>query len=173
MNGKKYIAMILIGMSCVNYLKAQDLDIDGVASCAGVVIGNASVDYVLGDEKAFNDALDIAYYSYLSLVNNWEFSNDEEIALVDFMLSTNTDKVIMAYNNENYDSALYEEVVGCYRMLGLVLLNPVIQADLANSKDRYDEIIETASTNITRVLNAMWHRKKFKEWAFLHIWTHK
>ena len=32
---------------------------DKVATCAGSVVGNAAIDYMLGDEKAFNDAIKV------------------------------------------------------------------------------------------------------------------
>ena len=131
---------------------------DQVASCAGVVIGNASVDYILGDKQAFNDALNIAYYSYLpsvmgvtALLN----SSQEDRQFTETILSSNIDKVIIAYNNDNYDNNLYEEVVGCYRMLGTVLLKPEIQADLEMSKDLYDGMIAKTSSKLRRVFDAM------------------
>ena len=65
MQTKKFILLALL-VSFTFHLKAQDMD--KIASCAGVVVGNASVDYILGDKQAFNDALNIAYYSYLPSV---------------------------------------------------------------------------------------------------------
>tara|TARA_B100000575_G_C22798427_1_gene471513 strand:- start:88 stop:486 length:399 start_codon:yes stop_codon:yes gene_type:complete len=131
---------------------------DKIASCAGVVVGNASVDYILGDKQAFNDALNIAYYSYLPSVMGVSAllnSSEEDRQFTEQILSSNIDKIIIAYNNGNYDSNIYEEVVGCYRMLGIVLLKPEIQADLKMSKDQYDEIIAKTSRNIRRVFDAM------------------
>jgi len=148
------LALLIVPITC--HLKAQD--IDKIATCAGVVVGNASVDYILGDTQAFDDAINIAYYSYLpsvmgaSAILNY---TEEERSFTSTILSTNTDKVIMAYNNGAYDSNLYEEVVGCYRMLGTVLLRPEIQADLKISKDQYDQIIATTSSNIRRIFDAM------------------
>ena len=155
MQTKKFILLALL-VSFTFHLKAQDMD--KIASCAGVVVGNASVDYILGDKQAFNDALNIAYYSYLPSVMGVSAllsSSEEERQFTEQILSSNIDKIIIAYNNGNYDSNLYEEVVGCYRMLGTVLLKPEIQADLKMSKDQYDEIIAKTSSNIRRVFDAM------------------
>tara|TARA_B100000579_G_C22332703_1_gene621296 strand:- start:29 stop:496 length:468 start_codon:yes stop_codon:yes gene_type:complete len=155
MQTKKFILLALL-VSFTFHLKAQDMD--KIASCAGVVVGNASVDYILGDKQAFNDALNIAYYSYLPSVMGVSAllnSSEEDRQFTEQILSSNIDKIIIAYNNGNYDSNIYEEVVGCYRMLGIVLLKPEIQADLKMSKDQYDEIIAKTSRNIRRVFDAM------------------
>ena len=156
MKTKKFILLALLTVSFTFHLKAQDMD--KVASCAGVVVGNASVDYILGDKQAFNDALNIAYYSYLPSVMGVSAllsSSEEERQFTEKILSSNIDKIIIAYNNGNYDSNVYEEVVGCYRMLGTVLLKPEIQADLKMSKDQYDEIIAKTSSNLRRVFDTM------------------
>ena len=156
MKTKKIILLALLIVPFTFHLKAQDMD--KIASCAGVVVGNASVDYILGDKQAFNDALNIAYYSYLPSVMGVSAllsSSEEERQFTEQILSSNIDKIIIAYNNGNYDSNLYEEVVGCYRMLGTVLLKPEIQADLKMSKDQYDEIIAKTSSNLRRVFDTM------------------
>ena len=153
---KKFILLALLTVSFTFHLKAQDMD--KVASCAGVVVGNASVDYILGDKQAFNDAINIAYYSYLPSVMGVSAllsSSEEERQFTEKILSSNIDKIIIAYNNGNYDSNVYEEVIGCYRMLGTVLLKPEIQADLKMSKDQYDEIIAKTSSNLRRVFDTM------------------
>ena len=156
MKTKKFILLALLTVLFTFHLKAQDMD--KVASCAGVVVGNASVDYILGDKQAFNDAINIAYYSYLPSVMGVSAllsSSEEERQFTEKILSSNIDKIIIAYNNGNYDSNVYEEVIGCYRMLGTVLLKPEIQADLKMSKDQYDEIIAKTSSNLRRVFDTM------------------
>ena len=156
MKTKKFILLALLTVLFTFHLKAQDMD--KVASCAGVVVGNASVDYILGDKQAFNDAINIAYYSYLPSVMGVSAllsSSEEERQFTEKILSSNIDKIIIAYNNGNYDSNVYEEVIGCYRMLGTVLLKPEIQADLKMSKDLYDEIIAKTSSNLRRVFDTM------------------
>ena len=156
MKTKKFVLLALLIVPFTFHLKAQDMD--DIASCAGVIVGNASVDYILGDKQAFNDALNIAYYSYLPSVMGVSAllsSSEEERQFTEQILSSNIDKIIIAYNNGNYDNNLYEEVVGCYRMLGTVLLKPEIQADLKMSKDQYNEIITKTSSNLRRVFDAM------------------
>ena len=43
---------------------AETTEIDNIAACAGVVIGNGAVDFYMGDEEAFDVAADIAYTAY-------------------------------------------------------------------------------------------------------------
>ena len=81
--------------------------------------------------------------------------SDEDRAFADQIFSSNIDKVINAYNNENYDTALYEEIVGCYRMLGLVLIDPATQYYLKDSKDVVDAKIEKTINNLKRIFDAM------------------
>ena len=156
MKTKKFILLALLIVPFTNHLKAQDMD--KIASCAGVVVGNASVDYILGDKQAFNDAINVAYYAYLPSVMGvsamLSYSNEER-QFTEKILSSNIDKIIIAYNNGNYDSNVYEEVIGCYRMLGTVLLKPEIQADIEISTDLYDEMIAKTSSNLRRVFDAM------------------
>ena len=156
MNLKRFILLVMLIAPVTNYMKAQDMN--SVATCAGVVVGNASVDYVLGKKQAFNEALNIAYYAYLpSTTGTSAMLNytNEEREFTEKIVSTNIDKVIMEYNNGNYDSNLYEEVVGCYRMLGTVLLKPEVQADLKISKGLYDEIIAEVSSNIRSIFDGI------------------
>ena len=138
-----------------NSLSAQTMD--EVAACAGVVAGNGAIDLFVGDEKKFTDAMDVAYYAYLPSANGTRAIlnfTDEERAFTSKILSSNMDKMINAYNSENYDLALYEEIVGCYRTLGTVLLRPDIQGDLKMAKDDYDEVKEKTISNIRRLFSA-------------------
>ena len=145
---------ILIGTFSHN-IKANYMD--KVATCAGLVVGNAAVDYIYGSEQAFNDAIKVAYYALVPTVNGvgaLVSFTDEERAFTDKITSANIDKVIIAYNNGNYDTALYEEVVGCYRMLAVVLIDPLTQLYLKDSKDVVDAKIEKTIKNLKRILDA-------------------
>ena len=95
--------------------------LDRVAACAGVVLGNGAVDFYLGNEVAFDDAAQVAYTAYLSEVfsNSYEL-NDIQIA--DQILGGSVDKVIVAFNNDNFGSDIYEELVTCYSLLGNQLI---------------------------------------------------
>ena len=98
-------------------------ELDNAGACAGVVIGNASVDFSLGDKKSFEDGIKIGITAYLSEVFAKKYSKDD-IAVADQILASNTDKIINAANTQTFDETVFEEVIKCYRVLAnLVLKN--------------------------------------------------
>ena len=72
---------------------AEATEIDSIAACAGVVVGNGAVDFSMGDEEAFDVAADIAYTAYLSIVFEGQFSQDD-LQIADQILAVNLDKII-------------------------------------------------------------------------------
>ena len=156
MKTKIFILLLLSTLTLSYNIKANN--IDKVANCGGLVVGNAAVDYIYGSEQAFTDGIKVAYYAYVPTLNGVASLlnySDEDRAFADQIFSSNIDKVINAYNNENYDTALYEEIVGCYRMLGLVLIDPATQYYLKDSKDVVDAKIEKTINNLKRIFDAM------------------
>ena len=107
--GKSYRNIFCCLLSWLyTWLKANELD--NAAACSGVVLGNASIDYSLGDEAGFNEGVSLAITAYLSEVLG-SSSAKEDIAIADQILATNTDKIINAANTETFDADVYEEVV--------------------------------------------------------------
>ena len=96
-------------------------ELDNAGACAGVVIGNASVDFTLGDQKGFEDGIKIGITAYLSEVVAKKYSKDD-IAVADKILASNTDKIINAANSQTFDETVFEEVIKCYRMLANLIL---------------------------------------------------
>ena len=133
---------------------------DEVATCAGLVVGNGAIDYMLGKEQAFNDAIKVAYYANVPTMNGIGAMINftaEERALADKIFSANIDKVINLSNSGNFDAALYEELVGCYRRLALVLISPTTAQYFSfdeGAKGRIDEKIEKTRKNLKRLLDA-------------------
>ena len=96
-------------------------ELDNVGACAGVVIGNASVDFSLGDQQSFEDGIKIGITAYLSEVFAKKYSKDD-IAVADQILASNTDKIINAANTQTFDETVFEEVIKCYRALANLIL---------------------------------------------------
>ncbi|MDC3096329.1 hypothetical protein OA491_03080 [Alphaproteobacteria bacterium] len=96
-------------------------ELDNAGACAGVVIGNASVDFTLGDQKSFEDGIKIGITAYLSEVVAKKYSKDD-IAVADKILASSTDKIINAANAQTFDETVFEEVIKCYRMLANLIL---------------------------------------------------
>ena len=151
LNKYKYIAILSTFIFWNSSLNADTSKLDNVAACAGVVLGNGAIDFFMGDELSFDDAADIAYSAYLSEVFNGAYSQ-EDIKIADQILGGNLDKVIAAYNSETFDNELYEEIVSCYRLLSLQLLeNAQI---IINNQKNWNELKKNSTETIKRLLRA-------------------
>jgi hypothetical protein len=144
-------AAVLLAIASTTLARANTDKLDNIAACAGVVLGNGAVDFYLGDEASFDAAAEVAYSAYLSEVLSGSFSqNDIEIA--DQILGGNLDKIINAYNSDSFDSEVYEEVVGCYRQLGIQILEKIDFIML--SDDEYQDLMDSTVQTLKRMLKA-------------------
>ena len=144
-------AAVLLTITSATLARANTENLDNIAACTGVVLGNGAVDFYLGDEASFDAAAEVAYSAYLSEVLSGSFSqNDLQIA--DQILGGNLDKIINAYNSDTFDNEVYEEVVGCYRQLATLILEKV---DIINNRsDEWQELMNTSVQTIKRMLRA-------------------
>ena len=131
--------------------KSKANELDNAAACSGVVLGNASIDYSLGDEASFNDGVTLAITAYLSEVLE-SSSAEEDIAIADQILATNTDKIINAANTETFDANVYEEVVKCYRKVASLLLKN--RKTIEQNSDKIDKVITQRIKLLRRILSA-------------------
>ena len=126
-------------------------ELDNVGACAGVVIGNASVDFSLGEQQSFEEGIKIGVTAYLSEVFANKYSKDD-IAVADQILASNTDKIINAANTQTFDETVFEEVIKCYRALAnLILKNS--NAIKTNSKTINNFVIQRSKL-LKRMLSA-------------------
>ena len=126
-------------------------ELDNAGACAGVVIGNASVDFSLGDQQSFEDGIKIGITAYLSEVFAKKYSKDD-IAVADQILASNTDKIINAANTQTFDETVFEEVIKCYRALtNLILKNA--KTIKTNSKTINNFVIQRSKL-LRRMLSA-------------------
>ena len=131
--------------------KPKANELDNAAACSGVVLGNASIDYSLGDEASFNEGVSLAITAYLSEVLR-SSSAKEDIAIADQILATNTDKIINAANTETFDANVYEEVVKCYRKVASLLLKN--RQIIEQNSDKIDMLITQRMKLLKRILSA-------------------
>ena len=126
-------------------------ELDNVGACAGVVIGNASVDFSLGDQKGFDDGIKLGITAYVSEVFASNYKKND-IAIADKILASNTDKIINAANTQTFDETIFEEVIKCYRMLSiLVMKNAVI---IKTNSKKINNIINQRNKLLRRMLSA-------------------
>ena len=145
-------AAVLLAITSATLARAATERLDNVAACAGIVIGNGSVDLLLGDEASYDAAAEFAYLAYLSELLGGEDHSQDEGEMADQILRNNANKIINAYNNDSFDNEVYEEVVGCYRHLGTQILERM-QTIMMN-RDEYQEMIDTSIQTIKRMLRA-------------------
>ena len=126
-------------------------ELDNVGACAGVVIGNASVDFSLGEQKGFDDGIKLGITAYVSQVFANNYSKND-IAIADKILASNTDKIINAANTQTFDETIFEEVIKCYRILSILVMK---NADIIkiNSK-QINNIINQRNKLLRRMLSA-------------------
>ena len=144
-------AAVLLAITSATLARANTDKLDNIAACAGVVLGNGAVDFYLGDEASFDAAAEVAYSAYLSEVLSGSFSQSD-LQIADQILGGNLDKVINAYNSDNFDSEVYEEVVGCYRQLATQILEKIDVID--SRKNEWQGLMDTSIQTIKRMLRA-------------------
>ena len=82
--------------------------------------------------------LNIAYSAYLSEVFCGGYQqNDLQVA--DQILGGNVDKIINAHNSDNFTADVYEEVVGCYRVLSKQLIDGALEI-IINNQSKWQEL---------------------------------
>ena len=145
-------AAVVLAITSATLARAATERLDNVAACAGIVIGNGSVDLLLGDEASYDAAAEFAYLAYLSELLGGEDYSQDEGEMADQILRSNANEIINAYNNDSFDNEVYEEVVGCYRHLGTQILERM-QTIMMN-RDEYQEMIDTSIQTIKRMLRA-------------------
>ena len=134
-----------------SFANAQTDKLDDLAACAGVVIGNGAVDFHIGNEQSFDDAANIAYSAYLSEVFAGGYGKSD-VLVADQILGVNVDKIISAYNSENFTADVYEEVVGCYRSLSKQLMERA--ETIINNQSKWKNVKDTSIETLKRVLRA-------------------
>ena len=147
----KYIIIFLAILSLGVTLKSKANELDNAAACSGVVLGNASIDYSLGDEASFNEGVKLAITAYLSEVLD-SSATKEDISIADQILATNTDKIINAANTETFDANVYEEVVKCYRRVANLLLKN--RKIIEQNSNKIDLLITERIKLLKRILSA-------------------
>ena len=146
---KLFFFLILNLIINTKVLTANQLD--NVGACAGVVIGNASVNFSLGDQQSFEDGIKIGITTYLSEVFAKKYSKDD-IAVADQILASNTDKIINAANTQTFDETIFEEVTKCYRALANLFLKNA-NTIKTNSKKINNLVIQRTEL-LKRILSA-------------------
>ena len=144
-------AAVLLTITSATWARANTEKLDNIAACTGVVLGNGAVDFYLGDEASFDAAGEFAYSAYLSELLSGSYA-ESDVEIADQIMGGNMDKIINAYNSETFDNEVYEEVVGCYRQLGMQILEKIDIIKL--NAEEYKELMNTSVQTLKRMLRA-------------------
>ena len=142
---------VLLAITSASLARANTEKLDNIAACTGVVLGNGAVDFYLGDEASFDAAGEFAYSAYLSELLSGSYA-ESDVEIADQIMGGNMDKIINAYNSETFDNEVYEEVVGCYRQLGMQILEK-IDIIMLNA-DKYKVLMNNSVKTLKRMLRA-------------------
>ena len=145
------LAVHLLFLGMISVANADTEKLDNLAACSGLVLGNGAVDLFLGDEASFDAAADVAYTAYLSEVFTGGYAQSD-LEIADKILGGNSDKVIVAYNSDAFSNDLYEEIVGCYRLISTQLIEE--SASIAQNAAKWAELKENSIATIKRMLKA-------------------
>ena len=144
-------AAVLLTITSATLARANTEKLDNIAACTGVVLGNGAVDFYLGDEASFDAAGEFAHSAYLSELLSGSYA-ESDVEIADQIMGGNMDRIINAYNSDTFDNEVYEEVVGCYRQLGMQILEKIDIITL--NADEYKELMNTSAQTLKRMLRA-------------------
>ena len=100
------------------------------------------------DENSFNDAFKLGMSAYLGQGFSQDYSA-EDLQLSEQILGSNVDKI---YLSTEWTAEVYEEVIRCYRMLGLKILeNSEYIEDRSEIIKKYEE---TYKNRLKRAIEA-------------------
>ena len=106
-------------MSITFTKQAYSNEFDNISACAGVVIGDGASELRdLENEKNFDDAFALAIKAFYGEGLSENRSN-EDIVIAENIIASNVDKINM---QPDWTAEVYKEVIRCYRILGLKVL---------------------------------------------------
>ena len=124
-------------------------EFDNISACAGVVMGDGATELRdLQNEINFDNAFELAIKAFYGegLSNP---RSKEDITIAENILASNVDKI---YMQPEWTAEVYEEVIRCYRILGLKVLE---KSDLIrNNLDMINQYLNKYKARLKRMINA-------------------
>jgi hypothetical protein len=109
-------------MLCLGISKAYASELNNLASCTGIIMGDATIMYTVnGDRDKLQTAFVLAYAGYLGYAMDKKPSQSDGLQADNF-LQTNMELIITKYETDNYTYETAEEVIECYQLNGTKLL---------------------------------------------------
>ena len=124
-------------------------EFDNISACAGVVIGDGATELRdLQNEENFDDAFELAIKAFYGEGLS-KARNNEDIVIAEKIIASNVDKI---YMQPEWTVEVYEEVIRCYRILGLKVLE---KSDIIkNNIDLINRYLNKYKARLKRMINA-------------------
>ena len=124
-------------------------EFDNVSACAGVVMGEGATELRdLQNEENFDDAFELAIKAFYGEGLSKRRS-EEDIVIAENIIASNVDKI---YMQPEWTAEVYEEVIRCYRILGLKVLE---KSNLIKKNiNMINQYINKYKSRLKRMINA-------------------
>ena len=124
-------------------------EFDNVSACAGVVMGEGATELRdLQNEENFDAAFELAIKAFYGEGLSKQRS-EEDIVIAENIIASNVDKI---YMQPEWTAEVYEEVIRCYRMLGLKVLEK--SNLIKNNINMINQYINKYKSRLKRMINA-------------------
>ena len=141
--------LIIFLISFIFSKQSYSNEFDNISACAGVVMGDGAAELRdLQNETNFDNAFELAIKAFYGegLSNP---RSKEDITIAESILASNVDKI---YMQPEWTAEVYEEVIRCYRILGLKVLE---KSDLIkNNIDMINQYLNKYKARLKRMINA-------------------
>ena len=144
----KFISIIFL-ISFIFSKQSYSNELDKISACAGVVMGDGAAELRdLQNETNFDNAFELAIKAFYGEGLSNPLSN-EDITIAESILASNVDKI---YMQPEWTAEVYEDVIRCYRILGLKVLE---KSDLIkNNIDMINQYLNKYKARLKRMINA-------------------
>ena len=141
--------LIIFLISFIFSKQSYSNELDKISACAGVVMGDGAAELRdLQNEKNFDNAFELAIKAFYGEGLSNPRSN-EDIVIAENIIASNVDKI---YMQPEWTAEVYEEVIRCYRILGLKVLE---KSDLIkNNIDMINQYLNKYKVRLKRMINA-------------------
>ena len=124
-------------------------EFDNVSACAGVIMGEGATELRdLQNEENFDDAFELAIKAFYGEGLS-KRRTEEDIVIAENIIASNVDKI---YMQPEWTAEVYEEVIRCYRILGLKVLEK--SNLIKNNINMINKYINKYKSRLKRMINA-------------------
>ena len=145
---RRYIFVVPI-IFFISIKQSYSNEFDNVSACAGVVMGEGATELRdLQNEENFDDAFELAIKAFYGEGLSKRRS-EEDIVIAENIIASNVDKI---YMQPEWTAEVYEEVIRCYRILGLKVLEK--SNLIKNNINMINQYINKYKSRLKRMINA-------------------